>query len=121
MPKRPAKHQIEDQSRARFRLLLPEAWVFRDITPDYGIDGEVEIFDDTGKSTGLSFLVQLKASESKSKDQRRRVTWSYWGIDVQRLLQKRSHTLETVHHFLIHMPDLQHVSRPPLDWGDKQR
>ena len=32
--------------------------------PDYGIDGEVEVFDSSGKGTGLRFLVQLKATDN---------------------------------------------------------
>ncbi len=35
-----------------FRQLLPETWVFRDEHPDYGIDGEVEVFDDAANPTG---------------------------------------------------------------------
>ena len=37
--------------------------MFRSEHPDYGIDGEVEVFDDTGASTGLRFYVQLKATD----------------------------------------------------------
>ena len=37
--------------------------MFRDETPDYGIDGEVEIFDNAGNSTGVRFHVQLKATD----------------------------------------------------------
>jgi len=63
MPKRPRQHQLEDQSRLAFRAALPAEWVFRDSLPDYGIDGEVEIFDKNNVSTGLRFLVQLKATD----------------------------------------------------------
>ena len=37
--------------------------MFRDETPDYGIDGEVEIFDNAGNPTGFRFHVQLKATD----------------------------------------------------------
>jgi len=74
MAKRPLNHQLEDKSRAKFKLILPSPWVFRDITPDYGVDGEAEIFDNDNKSTGLSFLVQLKATQDKSKKKRLRVS-----------------------------------------------
>ena len=63
MPKRPRQHQLEDESRVALRARLPSQWVFRDVVPDYGIDGEVEIFDDNGQSTGQKFLVQLKAND----------------------------------------------------------
>ena len=63
MPRRPRAHRLEDESRQHFRKLLPEEWVFRDETPDYGIDGEVEIFDNAGNSAGFRFHVQLKATD----------------------------------------------------------
>ena len=63
MPRRPRAHRLEDESRQHFRQLLPEEWVFRDETPDYGIDGEVEIFDNAGNPTGFRFHVQLKATD----------------------------------------------------------
>lgn len=59
------QHQLEDLSRNKFALILPEYWVFRDKDKDYGIDGEVEIFDSSGKPTGLVFWVQLKATSSE--------------------------------------------------------
>lgn len=58
------QHQLEDLSRNKFALTLPEEWVFRDKAKDYGIDGEVEIFGKDNKSTGLLFFVQLKATKS---------------------------------------------------------
>lgn len=67
MPKRPVQHQLEDLSRNKFALSLPEHWVFRDKDKDYGIDGEVELFDSSGKTTGLVFWVQLKATSSDDK------------------------------------------------------
>ncbi|MBE7639353.1 DUF4365 domain-containing protein [Salegentibacter sp. BLCTC] len=66
MPKRPKQHQLEDKSIIKFQLELPENWVFREKNKDYGIDGEVEIFDENGEATGLIFYVQLKATTSTS-------------------------------------------------------
>ena len=66
MPKRPRQHQIEDLSRAKFASILPEEWVLRSQDHDYGIDNEVEIFDQDGNSTGLIFKIQLKASDVPS-------------------------------------------------------
>jgi tetratricopeptide (TPR) repeat protein len=65
MPKRPRQHQIEDLSRNAFEGALPEPWVYRPLVADYGVDGQVEIFDNEGRATGLIFNVQLKATDSK--------------------------------------------------------
>jgi len=64
MPNRPKEHELEDLSRAKFQLSLPRKWVFRDKNKDYGIDGEVELFDEDGNTKGLLFYVQLKATSS---------------------------------------------------------
>lgn len=64
MPKRTRSHELEELSIARFNDLLPAKWVSRPKLPDYGIDREVEIFDPNGNSTGLSFLVQLRATDN---------------------------------------------------------
>ena len=69
MPKRPKQHQLEDFSRAKFQLCLPEEWVLRDKDKDYGIDCEVELFDENENSTGLLFYVQLKATGSKKESE----------------------------------------------------
>lgn len=64
MPTRPPQHQLEDLSRTAFEAHIKEwNWVFRSKQPDYGIDGEVEVFDRARKATGSLFLVQLKAVE----------------------------------------------------------
>lgn len=67
MPTRPNQHKIEDLSRAKFQLALPKRWVYRDKDKDYGIDGEVELFDESDKAQGLIFYVQLKATESEKE------------------------------------------------------
>lgn len=65
MPKRANQHEVEDISRSKFQLKLPRNWVYRNKEKDYGIDGEVEIFDKNKEPNGLVFWVQLKATESK--------------------------------------------------------
>lgn len=75
MRKRVTQHQLEDISRAKFALALPRTWVMRDKGKDYGIDAEVELFDESGASTGFVFLVQLKATESQKRS-------SSKGVDV---------------------------------------
>lgn len=67
MGSRTQNHIIEEESRLFFRSLLPKVWVYRDKTEDYGIDSEVELFDENGNSTGLVFWVQLKGTASKDK------------------------------------------------------
>ena len=77
-PRRPREHVLEELSRQAFRAALPAEWVVRGVDDDYGIDREVEIFDE-GRTTGLTFKVQLKASDraARSGPSRR--------IDVERL------------------------------------
>ncbi len=67
MTKRKIQHQLEDLSRYKYGLALPPRWVFRDKSKDYGIDGEVEIFDSKDRATGLVYWVQLKATKSKKE------------------------------------------------------
>jgi len=70
MPLRAQSHRLEDISEQRFRALLPSAWVCRRKEKDYGIDLEVEIFEEDGRATGLQFLVQLKATSQVAKQRR---------------------------------------------------
>lgn len=65
MPQRPKQHQAEDNSILEFQKILPIEWVFREKDKDYGIDGEVEIFDNEGNATGKIFYVQLKSTKDK--------------------------------------------------------
>jgi tetratricopeptide (TPR) repeat protein len=65
MGSRTRNHIIEDESRNQFRSMLPSQWVIRDKTNDYGIDLEVELFDASGRSMGLLFWVQLKATDAE--------------------------------------------------------
>jgi tetratricopeptide (TPR) repeat protein len=73
MPLRARSHILEEQSVRRFRDALPPGWVYRDKAPDYGIDGEVEIFNPDGSSTGLSFNVQLRATDDADRADRVRL------------------------------------------------
>jgi len=65
MTKRVIQHHLEDLSRNKYSLVIPGNWVFRDKFKDYGIDAEVELFDNDGKATGLVYWIQLKATKSK--------------------------------------------------------
>ena len=65
MPQRPRQHQLETESRTCFQSAIPSRWVYRALDQDYGIDAEVEIFDDSSLATGYKFLVQLKATDEQ--------------------------------------------------------
>lgn len=65
MAKRPRSHQLEDESITAFRAARPSRWPVRKKDDDYGIDLEVEIFDEEENSTGLLFFVQLKATDAE--------------------------------------------------------
>lgn len=73
MPMRPVSHQLEDASRRRFEELLPSPWVARNKSHDYGTDLEVEVFDEAGHTTGIVFLVQLKATDDLREADRLRL------------------------------------------------
>lgn len=73
MPTRARSHILEEQSIRRFGDALPSGWVYRGKAPDYGIDGEVEIFNADGRSTGLSFNVQLRATDDAARADRVRL------------------------------------------------
>ena len=64
MPQRPRAHQLEAASNVGFQSALPASWVCRPKSSDYGIDFEVEIFDENGFATGLLFYVQIKATDN---------------------------------------------------------
>ena len=66
MPKRPRQHELESESRAAIRNIIPSRWVCRDLDQDYGIDCEIEIFDEDRNSTGSKFQVQLKATDQEN-------------------------------------------------------
>ena len=63
LPRRTRTHILEERSVRKFESLLPEEWIYRTPSHDYGIDGEVEIIDIEGYTTGKKFLVQLKATD----------------------------------------------------------
>ena len=86
MTKRVKQHQLEDLSRAKYNLAIPSNWVFRDKDKDYGIDAEVEIFDDNDRTTGLVYWVQLKATESKSEAAVKKVDLSIESITYYKQL-----------------------------------
>jgi hypothetical protein len=61
---------MEEQSGQLLRAALPEEWVIHEYTPDYGIDGSVEVFqyvDDSrevSETLGETFFFQLKSTKT---------------------------------------------------------
>ena len=89
-PQRPREHVLETLSRRAFERLVPATWVVRAVDEDYGVDREVEIFEE-GHATGLTFKVQLKGSDrTAAAGASRRVktdTLGYWkSLDVPVLI-----------------------------------
>ncbi|RZJ93041.1 MAG: DUF4365 domain-containing protein, partial [Hymenobacter sp.] len=66
MAKRPVSHQLEEQSKTKFRSILPSEWIIRSQVPDYGLDEQVQIVEEE-LVTPLLFAVQLKATEKLTK------------------------------------------------------
>jgi tetratricopeptide (TPR) repeat protein len=63
LPDRPIQHQLEDDSRKAFESIVPSRHVYRrEEHPEYGIDGELEEFNESNQATGRRFKVQLKAT-----------------------------------------------------------
>jgi hypothetical protein len=70
MPLRHPTHRLEDASRRQFESVLPDAWVVRPKYPDYGVDLEIEIFNEDGTHTGLICNVQVRATDVPEKAQK---------------------------------------------------
>lgn len=66
--KRHRNHVLEDLSLTALKKLLPPIWVVHPFHTDYGIDVQVEIFENSGNSTGLRIYGQLKATD-KDEDE----------------------------------------------------
>ncbi len=63
---RPIQHEIDTAARRQFEQSLPAAWVARLQPDDYGIDYEVEVFQQH-QPTGIAFKVQLKGTTGPSR------------------------------------------------------
>ena len=87
MTNRVKQHQLEDFSRSKYSLAIPRNWVMRDKDKDYGIDAEVEIFDEKDRATGLVYLVQLKATETSDESAARKVDISIDAIKYYKSLE----------------------------------
>ncbi len=90
MPQRPRQHVLEELSERALQQALPAEWVIDPVQRDYGLDRRVEVFQG-GRSTGLMFWVQLKATDAPaSKSRKLRLPLDqivYWqGLDMPVLL-----------------------------------
>lgn len=101
MAKRPRQHQLEDISILFFKSLLPPLWVCRQKDADYGVDLEVEVFDEDENSTGLTFIAQVKATDDPKKERstsiksdRLRYLASH---DAPSMVVRYCHSTQTVH------------------------
>ena len=68
MATRPRSHILEDESKLELKKQLPQEWLVTENSHDYGIDLQVEIFTNDGKTTGDVFWIQLKATDSKKEE-----------------------------------------------------
>ena len=69
--KRPKQHIIGEKGITILRELFPDEWVVREYTQDYGIDLDVELFDNLGddmyRTKGEHILFQVKGTEMLNK------------------------------------------------------
>jgi hypothetical protein len=66
--KRPRPHQLETKSRIAFEDAIPDHWLLQRPDSDYGIDGNVLIFDSKTHELKFNFLLQLKSTEQSGDD-----------------------------------------------------
>lgn len=59
---RPRQHIVETESKKELSSIIPDQWVTRELSPDYGLDFMIEIFKGES-STGGIFYLQLKGSD----------------------------------------------------------
>ncbi|SMD31824.1 TPR repeat-containing protein [Reichenbachiella faecimaris] len=64
---RPRSHILEDESKIALKNTLPSNWLVSENSHDYGIDLQVEIFNEDGNSSGFVFWIQLKGTDSKKE------------------------------------------------------
>lgn len=62
MPKRTEQHEIDRLAMNKLDGLIPVEWPRRRLDDDYGLDYNVEIFEN-GEPTGHMFFIQLKGTK----------------------------------------------------------
>ncbi len=73
---RPRQHILETISKNALEQIIPDEWVVRSLSPDYGIDFMVEVYKNN-KSTGDFFYIQLKGTDQKVKKSKIKVSIKY--------------------------------------------
>jgi tetratricopeptide (TPR) repeat protein len=117
MTKRVKQHQLEDLSRAKYSLAIPRNWVMRDKEKDYGIDAEVEIFDDKDRASGLVYWIQLKATETRDRLAAKKVDLSidaikyYKSLDIPVLIVRYSENGDLFYSKWAHEIDLFYAKK----------
>ena len=85
-------HELEDFSLAALRLALPSKWVIHEFKRDYGIDVQLELFDENGMALGLRAYGQLKATDNLEDDDKLsldRDHFDYWSSQSDPVLLLR--------------------------------
>ena len=59
-PRRPTSHVVGDSAINTLRTAVPETWIVRDVSPDYGIDCEIEVVTGHGDVSGAIVKAQVK-------------------------------------------------------------
>lgn len=66
VPDRPRSHVLAGEGVRKFAgAIEPTLAFYERPQPEYGIDGDVEEFDPTGRTTGLHFFVQVKSTDTE--------------------------------------------------------
>lgn len=69
--KRPIQHITGEKGVSILKDIFPDEWAVREYTPDYGIDLDVELFDNLGNKVyvtrGEHVLFQVKGTEELNK------------------------------------------------------
>ena len=90
------EHLIEAKSREQFKLALLEfEWISQEISPDYGEDLQVRIFEN-GNPTGNDFLVQLKGTDDCEKYRLKSTKDFSYPIDLANLIQWRGYNVPVI-------------------------
>lgn len=80
LPGRTFQHILETNSEKALANSLPSEWVLEPRAHDYGIDLDIEVFED-GQATGLRIPVQLKGQQDSGQPARirlKRTSIEYW-------------------------------------------
>jgi hypothetical protein len=73
---RPRQHILETISKKALEQIIPDEWVVRPLSSDYGIDLMVEVYKNN-KSTGDFFYIQLKGTDQKVKKSKIEISIKY--------------------------------------------